>query len=113
MRKALAMEVSNTGWLTLSSGRRACVGKPATRYRPKRRAPENAQGFFVLGALEPHRTMHGGRTTIAPMEAHGVVRDGRVQLTKGALSIGEALELERAAAELARRSSELLREALR
>lgn len=107
------MEISNNGWLVLSSGRRACVGKPATKYRPKRRAPENAQGFFVLGALEAHRTEHGGRTTIAPMEAHGVVRDGRVELTKGALSLGEALEIERAAAELARRSAALLREALR
>lgn len=100
------MEVSNTGWVKLSSGRRACVGRPATRYRPKRRAPENAQGFFVVSKpAEPG--------TIAPMEAHGIVRAGRVQLTKGALSMGEALEIERAAAELARRSAELVREALR
>lgn len=109
MRKALAMEISNTGWLTLSSGRRACVGKPATRYRPKRRAPENAQGFFVVGPPPSNAVVPG----IAPMEAHGIVRAGRVELTKGPLSIGEALEIERAAAELARRSGVLLREALR
>lgn len=101
-------ELNERGWLTLSTGRRACVGKPARRFSGPRslRRLDGAQGFFVLGP----RT---DTDTIAPIVAHGIVVRQRVQLSAGELTFLEALELARAAAELAQRSEDLLREAQR